>query len=84
MPTYSYTCKDCNHEWEELLPVAHRDNPTDMPCPECSSFHISRGVGCAGFQLKGFCWSKDNYSRTLGDDPRGVHAHVIDENNAIK
>jgi len=82
MPTYTYSCLDCKHKWEELLPVAQRDNPIEMPCPECEGFNITRGVGCAGFVLKGFCWSKDNYSRTIGDDPRGVEDTNWDLNNA--
>lgn len=69
MPRYAYKCLDCHYDWEEQLPVRLRDAPTELACPECEGFNIRRAVGCAGFQLKGFCWARDNYSRTVGDDP---------------
>ena len=79
MPLYEYFCKVCSKTWEENQPVDLRDLPTTLPCPSCSKYEISRMVGCAGFRLKGFCWSRDNYSRHLGDDPRGVIAQQKDE-----
>lgn len=80
MALYTYICDDCGYYWEEYLPIRLRDTPTELPCPNCEDFHVRREVGCAGFQLKGFCWSRDNYSRTLGDDPRGVQAHTFKDN----
>jgi len=62
--------------------VAERDDPIHLGnCEKCGGF-LRRLVGCAGFHLKGSCWSKDNYARTLGDDPRGHFANNKDLNNA--
>ena len=35
MPYYDYQCKKCKHEWEESLTIAKRNDPLDLPCPEC-------------------------------------------------
>ena len=72
MILYTYCCKSCGHNWDKFFKMEDRDYPLSFPCPSCGDYEVFRAVGCAGFQLKGFCWSRDNYSRTLGDDPRGV------------
>lgn len=72
MPLYTFVCKTCGYNWDEQLKVEERDLPLSAACPKCGDYEIYRAVGCAGFQLKGFCWSRDGYARTLGDDPRGV------------
>lgn len=69
MPRYNYKCGYCNIEFSQDLAVADRTLPIDRPCPSCGEYMVRKTVGCGGFQLKGFCWSKDGYSRTLGDDP---------------
>lgn len=81
-PLYEFTCKACDKVWEESQPVDLRDLPTTLPCPYCGQYDVARTVGCAGFQLKGYCWSRDNYSRTLGDDPRGAYEHQKDVKDA--
>lgn len=79
MPLYTFYCTECGYNWDESLRIEERDTPQSFPCPECHAYEVHRTVGCAGFQLKGFCWSRDNYSRTLGDDPRGVFHKDSDE-----
>ena len=32
MPMYDYKCKKCGHEFEEMLPISRRDEPTKTPC----------------------------------------------------
>lgn len=71
MPNYAYLCDNCKFEFTANLSVANRHDPTLFPCTECNEYMIRKQIGCAGFVLKGYCWSRDNYSRTLGDDPRG-------------
>ncbi len=42
MPTYDYTCDQCNHAFEE------RQKITDAPltdCPECHASALKRGIG---------------------------------------
>lgn len=51
MPTYEYTCKQCNTKLEILQKI------TDQPiqnCPECKSASLQRGPGGGiGLQFKG-------------------------------
>ena len=32
MPTYDYKCEKCEHEFEEFLTIARRNEPTETPC----------------------------------------------------
>jgi putative FmdB family regulatory protein len=41
MPFYDYRCQDCDHTFEELLPIARRD---EAVCPRCGSHHVKRLV----------------------------------------
>ena len=35
MPTYTYKCNACSHEWERVSRIANRKEPLEEPCPEC-------------------------------------------------
>ena len=35
MPTYDYKCEECEYEFEEMLLISKRDEPTKEPCKEC-------------------------------------------------
>ena len=35
MPTYSYKCEKCNHEFEQFQSMANMHLPTTEPCPSC-------------------------------------------------
>ena len=55
------------------MEVYNRDG--NVICQNCEDSHaavffMDRVMGYGGFQLKGSCWSRDNYSTVLGDDPR--------------
>ena len=67
MPIYEYHCESCKHQFEELMDVSKRDNPTKEPCPECNEKTNRKGVSmtimgadatltlekqCPGFQKK--------------------------------
>lgn len=69
MIEYTYTCRGCHFSFTEKLPVNDRYLPTTLPCPQCGEMEVLKDIGSALFQLKGYCWSKDNYTRTVGDDP---------------
>ena len=32
MPTYDYKCEKCGHEFEEMLPISRRNEPTEVSC----------------------------------------------------
>ncbi len=35
MPTYDYKCEECEYQFEEMLSISKRDEPTKEPCKEC-------------------------------------------------
>tara|TARA_Y100001973_G_C5204866_1_gene340689 strand:+ start:2177 stop:2425 length:249 start_codon:yes stop_codon:yes gene_type:complete len=35
MPTYSYKCDACDHEFSEIHRISEMNKPTKEPCPEC-------------------------------------------------
>ena len=47
MPTYDYRCEECGNEFEEMLTIARRKEPTESPC-ECGG-EINQVVGLTGF-----------------------------------
>jgi len=59
MPTYNYKCDACSNEFEELIPLAHYQDP--QPCPECSEM-ASRTMGTSfpGMIFRGDNWSSKN------------------------
>ena len=69
MPLYQYYCDKCDYNTEESYKVVDRDIPVNKRCPICNEGIVKRAVGCGGFELKGFCWARDNYSRLVGNDP---------------
>lgn len=42
MPNYDYQCSACQHRWEEILPIARRDEPQTQPCPQCRKRKVQR------------------------------------------
>lgn len=71
MILYEYRCNHCGFTFEEQHNVEDRNSVLAFGCGRCGEFELYRMQGCGGFKLKGHCWSRDNYSRTVGDDPRG-------------
>lgn len=47
MPTYSYGCGECSHEFDIVLKIADRDVPVSEPCPNCGKPTVSKLVGAA-------------------------------------
>jgi putative FmdB family regulatory protein len=39
MPTYTYRCKACNHEYRYVREIARRDAP--IRCPSCGTDDVS-------------------------------------------
>ncbi len=35
MALYEYLCEACNHEFDEMLKMDSRHEPTQKPCPSC-------------------------------------------------
>ena len=61
MPTYDYRCDECGHEFEEMLTISKRKEPTQTPCaqrildrnqdPQCFECggEITQVIGLTGF-----------------------------------
>ena len=45
MPTYDYKCEKCEHEFEEMLSISRREEPTEVPCER--QLHRASPI-CAG------------------------------------
>ncbi|WP_075277599.1 FmdB family zinc ribbon protein [Pajaroellobacter abortibovis] len=59
MPTYEYTCSQCQYAWEEIQKI------TEAPlhaCPRCNANSAKRQVSGGNFILKGGGWYADLYS----------------------
>ena len=54
MPTYSYRCESCGHEFDRIQKIS--DNPL-RECPKCKKEELKKVItGGGGFQLKGNGW----------------------------
>jgi putative FmdB family regulatory protein len=42
MPLFEFTCRKCNHTFEELMSQADL-SAGDLQCPECGSTRVERG-----------------------------------------
>ena len=42
MPLYDYECKACEHQFDELIPMADREKPTRRKCPECGKKKVKQ------------------------------------------
>jgi len=54
MPTYSYRCKSCGHDFDRVQKIS--EEPI-RECPKCKKTELKKVVtGGNGFQLKGKGW----------------------------
>jgi len=61
MPNYDYHCKECHHEFTQMVPIDDRDKPTIGECPSChKTGAVFRGVTAVQLSYSGF---KDMYNR---------------------
>ncbi len=60
MPTYSYICAACQHDWEVDQKI--NDEPIRV-CPYCAEAEAKRQIGRTTFLLQGNGWYSDGYSR---------------------
>jgi len=59
MPTYSYACDACGHEFDREQRITEK--PVKK-CPSCGKLKARRMIGGGGFILKGGGWESDLYS----------------------
>lgn len=58
MPTYTYKCKECDHQFDVVQRMTD-DKLTE--CPECKKEELTKIItpgASGGFQLKGKGWFK--------------------------
>jgi putative FmdB family regulatory protein len=36
MPLYEYRCRNCNHEFEQVVSISNRYGPTEAVCTKCN------------------------------------------------
>jgi len=48
MPTYDYKCVKCEHEFEEMLSISRRKEPTEVPCER----QLHRAAPICGGEIK--------------------------------
>lgn len=50
MPTYSYACTICSHDFDKFASIANRDAPISEPCPNClKRGGVTKTIGTPGF-----------------------------------
>ncbi len=70
MPTYSYSCEACGHEFERFH--AMTDEPIQL-CPSCGRKRVRRRIGAgAGLIFKGSGFYITDYVRSKGNPQEGV------------
>lgn len=58
MPIRDYTCRSCNHEWEEI----RKDQSDPNKCPKCGSNFLDRKLAAPGaFEFKGSGFYKTDF-----------------------
>jgi putative FmdB family regulatory protein len=68
MPTYSYACDACGHQFEKEQRIT--EDPIKK-CPKCGKNKARRMIaGAAGFILKGGGWYADLYSSRKPDSAK--------------
>ena len=58
MPTYDYTCTNCQYTWEEEHSI--KDEPT-AKCPKCEQETAQRQISLSNFILKGKWFKTGGY-----------------------
>jgi putative FmdB family regulatory protein len=42
MPTYSFKCDGCDHQFETFLKMSENDQPTKQKCPKCGKKKVKK------------------------------------------
>ena len=58
MPIYSFQCEACETQFDRMMKMSEKDNPT--PCPECEEMTSKRLVTGCNFNLPGDGWASKN------------------------
>jgi len=53
MPIYEFVCRNCNNEFEQILPFSAQSTPH---CTSCNSTQVERRVGRPAIHFKGSGW----------------------------
>jgi len=51
MPLYSFKCKKCDHEWDEVTSYDEMGKYSDIRCPECKSKSKDKLISMANFKF---------------------------------
>ena len=78
MPLYTVHCKNC-HLAEDMV-IRLKDLDDVLLCANCGEPTV-RVPTCRTFILKGTCWAKDGYARSVGDMTPGKDFSIDEEGN---
>jgi putative FmdB family regulatory protein len=67
MPQYSYRCRSCSHEFDEIHTVSDRKIPEEKPCPGCGQSEIYQKIGTPviGYSVAPGLKTTDNFNSRL-------------------
>jgi len=78
MPWYDYQCRNCEHEFTEVLRMDDRKKPTRRKCPECGRKMVKILLGTLAIA------DSVNIGRTKPDNAYSEVVSKINETNKIK
>lgn len=66
MPTYTYRCLNCKHEFDHMSPIANRDDMSMFVCSECQNKQSFERIfsGSVGLVFKGPGFYKTDYAKS--------------------
>ena len=67
MPTYEYTCKDCDRSFDIRASIAEYSEGLNPECPHCGSDRVARGFSAVNVLTA----LKESLSRSAGCGPTG-------------
>lgn len=68
MPTYSYACEACGHNFEKEQRIT--EDPVKK-CPKCKKNKARRMISSGNFILKGGGWYSDGYGSSSSSKSKG-------------
>lgn len=65
MPMYTYKCRKCGDENEQVLPMDAREKPCEFPCSQCGGFSLYLKVQPVKMSYQGNMKTTSNFNDRL-------------------
>lgn len=70
MPTFDFSCHECNHQFEHLvLPQPEKQEPLKLACPACDSQKLQKRISAPNLQFKGSGFYVTDSKQPTKDSP---------------